>query len=145
MRDSSREPAHGLHSARLLQLIFQRSPFGDIDDDAFHQRVTFASGHKNGVVAHPDGPAIFALQAVLRLIALGFPEALFGSLEDRIIFFRDVKNPVLGVGQPFFLRVTQNRFYLRAHVMPFRVRAHFRDIADCGHLFDEHLVLGFGF
>ena len=106
--------------------------------------MAFASRHENRVVAHPDDPAIFAPQAILRLKTLGSHAVLFRRLDEREVFFSNKSSPIFGACQPFFLCVTKNGFHLRAHVMPFAVQANFRDIAHGRHLLDEQLVLGFG-
>ena len=142
---SSCEASHGLHSPRLLQLIFQHSPFRDVNDDAFHQRMAFASRHKNRIVAHPDDPAIFPLKPVLRLKTFGAHAILFRGFDKRMVFLSNMPHPVFRIGQPFLGRVTENRLHLRAHVVPFAVKAHFGDVTHRRHLFDEHLVLRFCF
>ena len=105
--------------------------------------MAFASRHENRIVADPNDPAILALNAILCLKAPGLHKILFCGLDDRMVLLEDVQDPILGAGQPLLLGVTQHRFHLRAHVMPFPVQPYFGDITDRGHLLDEHLVLGF--
>ena len=95
VRYPAREPPHRFHPARLLQLVFQQSSLGDIDDNPFHQRVTLASGNDHRRITHPDDLAVFPLEAVFRLKAFDPKAIFFRCFDDGMVFLRNKANPLL--------------------------------------------------
>src|SRR6267143_37113 len=105
--------------------------------------MVIAAGNHHRRIADPNSLSVLAHDAIFRLEAPGGEASLFSSVNDWMVFLRNVACPFAGPRQPFVRRVAKNSLDLRADVEPLTVYAELCDVANCRHLFDQRAVLRF--
>ena len=80
--DSAGKASHCFHLSRLLKLCFQDFALGDVNDDAFHDRMEVVASNDDAGVVQPDFPAIFPFDAEFGLEGLAFLTAPLPPLQQ---------------------------------------------------------------
>src|SRR5882762_6535751 len=145
VRYTSRQPAHGLHLARLEQLIFEHFPVGDIDDQALHDGMAVTAAHHDRRVADPNGLSVLSYDAIFGLEGFATCAVLLRGMNDGVIVDGDVTYPIFRIRKPFLCGVAQHGFDLRADVKPLAVDPNLGDVAYGRHLLNELAIFNFGF
>src|SRR5260370_18224609 len=145
VRDTSRQPSHGLHLARLQQLIFEHFPVGDIDDQALHNGMAVAAAHHHRCVADPNDVPVLPRDAIFGLEGFAACAILLRGMNDGVIVAGDVTYPIFRIPKPFLRGVAKHGFDLGAAVIPLAADPTFGDVTYGRNLIDELAVFHFGF